>query len=84
VQSVRWLSMGQVMTHFADILPALLTLFRYVIFFLYLLLELVHKLKHKRIYKMSLLSSLFIKHPRKGFNCTLIVFIFSYVYVRRL
>ena len=49
VHSVRWLSMGQVMTCFANILPALLTLFRYVIFFLYLSLELVHKLKHKRI-----------------------------------
>ena len=50
--------------------------------FLHLSLELVHKLKHKRIWKMSLHSSLFIKHPRKGFKCTLIVFIFPYVYVQ--
>lgn len=42
VHSVRWLSMGQVMTRFADILPALLTLFRYVMF-CSLSLELLHK-----------------------------------------
>jgi hypothetical protein len=33
VHSVRWLSMGQVMTRFAYILPILLTLFRFVMFF---------------------------------------------------
>ena len=49
VHNVRWLSMEQVMTRFADILPALLTLFKYVIFFLYLSLELIHKLTYKRI-----------------------------------
>ena len=35
VHSVRWLNMEQVMTRFADILPALLTLFRHVILLLF-------------------------------------------------
>jgi hypothetical protein len=42
VHSVRWLNIGQVITRFADILPAILTLFWYVIFFLYFSLEFVH------------------------------------------
>ena len=41
VHSIRWLSMGQVMMRLADILSVFLTLFSYVIFFLYLSLELV-------------------------------------------
>ena len=41
VHSIRWLSMGQIMMRLADILPVFLTLFSYVIFFLYLSLELV-------------------------------------------
>ena len=40
VHTVRWLSMGQVMMRFADILPALLTLFRYVYICFYLMFEL--------------------------------------------
>ena len=42
VHCVRWLSIEQVITRFADILPIFLTLFRYVIFFLNFLLELIH------------------------------------------
>ena len=41
VHSVRWLSVGQVMMRFADILSALLTLFRYVCICFYFMFELL-------------------------------------------
>ena len=41
VHSVRWLSVEQVMMRFANILPGLLTLFRYVCIFFYFMFELL-------------------------------------------
>ena len=41
VYIIKWLSLGQVMMRFIDILLALLTLFRYVYFILYLMFEIL-------------------------------------------
>ena len=41
VHTVRWFSVGQVMMQVVDILPALLTLFRYVYICFYLMFELL-------------------------------------------